>query len=111
MIKTIVKNNPSPLVEEEKKAGGAPHPEEARLLRLEGGGAFAGLMVRDARAALLTMRRGSILGLVDQGTLLNPRHHVAELCADLLDRVLRELGAGRLERGLVDLVLQHPVAG
>src|ERR1035437_3083247 len=46
------------LVEEEKKAGGAPHPEEARLRRLEGPGAFAGLMVRDARAALLTMRKG-----------------------------------------------------
>jgi hypothetical protein len=25
--------------------------------------------------------------------LLDPRHHVAEFCADLLDQVLRELGA------------------
>jgi osmoprotectant transport system permease protein len=42
---------------------------------------------------------------------LDPRHHVAQLGADFLDRMGGELGAGRLERGLVDLVLQHPVAG
>ena len=34
---------------------------------------------------------------------LDPRHHVAELGADLLDRVLSELGAGRLERGWLTL--------
>jgi hypothetical protein len=49
-------------------------------------------MVRDARAALLTMRgESSILGLVHQRAFLDPRHRVAELDADLLDRVLREL--------------------
>src|SRR5690349_21122463 len=53
----------------------------------------------------------SVLALVDQRALLDPRHHVAELGADFLDRVFGELGAGGLERGLVDLVLQHPVAG
>src|SRR6478752_2630425 len=53
---------------------------------------------------------GSVLGLVDQRALLDPGHHVAQLCADVLDRMLGELGAGRLERSLVDLVLEHPVA-
>src|ERR1700749_1942576 len=52
-----------------------------------------------------------VLALIDQCALLDPRHHVAELGADFLDRVCRELGAGGLERGLVDFVLQHPVAG
>src|SRR6266540_4713011 len=67
-----------------------------------------------ARCALPTLHRSSqasVLGLVDQRALLDPRHHVAEFCADFLDRVLGELGAGGLERSLVDLVLQHPVAG
>ena len=36
----------------------------------------------------------SVLGLVDQRALLDPRHHVAELGADFLDRVLGELGGG-----------------
>src|SRR5690242_8141511 len=54
---------------------------------------------------------GSVLALVDQRALLDPRHHVAKLGADLFDVVLGETRAGRLERGLVDLVLQHPVAG
>src|SRR6516225_2177250 len=58
-----------------------------------------------------TKQRALILRLVDQRALLDPRHHVAELGADFFDRVRGELGAGRLERGLVDLVLQHPVAG
>src|SRR5580698_8639143 len=53
----------------------------------------------------------SVAALVDQRALLDPRHHLAQLGADMLDRVLGELGAGRLERGLVDLVLQHPVPG
>jgi hypothetical protein len=48
----------------------------------------------------------SVLGLVDQRALLDPRHHVAEFFADFLDRMGRELGAGGLERGLVDLVLE-----
>src|SRR5262249_5434482 len=55
--------------------------------------------------------RRSVAALVDQRALLDPRHHLAQLRADLFGRVLGELGAGRLERGLVDLVLQHPVAG
>src|SRR5215475_3694861 len=36
-------------------------------------------------------------GLVDQGALLDPRHHFSQLRPNLLDRVLRELGARRLE--------------
>src|SRR6184192_1470599 len=48
-------------------------------------------------AECLIVDQTSILGLVDQRAFLDPRHHVAELDADLLDRVLRELGAGRLE--------------
>src|ERR1700712_3794422 len=53
----------------------------------------------------------SVAGLVDQRLLGDPRHHAAELGTDLFDRVGGELSTGRLERGLVDLVLQHPVAG
>ena len=43
---------------------------------------------------LLSRRRGPslVLGLVHQGTLLDPRHHVAQLGADFLDRVLGKLG-------------------
>src|SRR6266852_2635929 len=63
-----------------------------------------------ARSRTSSVDQALILGLVDQGALLDPRHHVAELDADFLDRVGGELGAGRLERGLVDLVFQHPVA-
>src|SRR5215470_8103247 len=64
-----------------------------------------------ARSRTATADQISVLRLVDQSALLDPRHHVAELFADLLDRMRGKLGAGRLERGLVDLVLQHPVAG
>src|SRR6187200_1718885 len=53
---------------------------------------------------------GSVPALVHQRLGLDPRHHLAQLLADLLDRMLGELGAGRLERSLVDLVLEHPVA-
>src|SRR4051812_6456012 len=49
-------------------------------------------------------------GLVDKRALLDPWHHRAELLANFLDLVLRKFGPRRLERGLVDLVLQHPVA-
>src|ERR1700674_882162 len=55
--------------------------------------------------------QASIPALVHQRLGLDPRHHGAQLFADLLDRMLGELGAHRLERGLVDLVLQHPIAG
>src|ERR1700693_732064 len=55
--------------------------------------------------------QASIPALVDQRLGLDPRHHGAQLFADLLDRMLGELGAHRLERGLVDLVRQHPIAG
>src|SRR4051812_10252587 len=41
----------------------------------------------------------------------DPRHHAAQALADLLDWVLGELCPRRLERGLVDAVLEHPVAG
>ena len=52
-----------------------------------------------------------IFRLVNQFVLSDPWHHLAQLRADLLDVVGGELRARRLERGLVDLVLQHPVAG
>src|SRR5262249_56694 len=42
---------------------------------------------------------------IDQRPLLDPRHHAAQLLADLLGRVRGHLGAHRLERGLVDPVL------
>src|SRR4051794_37037264 len=51
-----------------------------------------------------------VFRLVHQGALLDPGHHVAELDADFFDRVSGQFGAGGLERSLVDLVLQHPVA-
>src|SRR3954466_12707117 len=56
-------------------------------------------------------RLNSVPRLIHQRLLLDPRHHAAQALADLLDRVLGELGARRLERGLVDAVLEHPVAG
>src|SRR6476659_3664664 len=52
-----------------------------------------------------------VLALVHQGALLDPGHHVAQLGANLLDRVLGKLGARGLERSLIDFVLQHPVSG
>ncbi len=52
---------------------------------------------------------GSVPVLVHHRALLDPRHHGAQLLADLLDRVRGALGAHGLERGLVDPVLQHPV--
>src|SRR5882762_3077107 len=66
---------------------------------------------QELRAALRPGHGASVLRLVHQRTLLDPGHHVAELFADFLDRVRGEFGTGGLERGLVDLVLQHPVAG
>src|SRR5262245_4032220 len=59
---------------------------------------------RRARATLL------VAAPIHQRALLDPRHHAPQLGADLLDRMLRHLLAHRLERGLVDLVLEHPVA-
>src|ERR1044072_193355 len=46
--------------------------------------------------------RAPTLRLVDQRTLLDPGHHVAELGAYFLDLVFSHLCAGGLERGLVD---------
>src|ERR1700693_1226507 len=75
-----------------------------------------GVPLAPGKAALSRARRAapaqaSIAALVHQRLGLDPRHHGAQLFADLFDRMLGELGAHRLERGLVDLVLQHPVAG
>src|SRR5262245_19677589 len=66
--------------------------------------ATSGRWVRNAANA-------SVPALVHQRALLDSGHHLAQLGADLLGRVLGELGARRLERGLVDPVLQHPVLG
>src|SRR5271165_6028894 len=52
----------------------------------------------------------SVALLVDQLVLADPGHHRAQLCADLLDRMGVGARAHRLERGLIDLVLEHPVA-
>src|SRR5256714_3231767 len=48
---------------------------------------------------------------VHKRPLLDPRHHGAQLGADLLDRVRRHSGSHGLERGLIDAILQHPVMG
>src|SRR5260370_31245370 len=65
--------------------------------------------VASARATAVAPRAISIAGLVDHCALLDPRHHGAQLGANLLDRMGGAFGAHRLERGLVDAVLQHPV--
>ena len=57
---------------------------------------------RDHRVTALSRRPGddtsvSVLALVYQSPLLNPWHHLAQLGADLLDRMLGELGTRRLE--------------
>src|SRR6201989_1183654 len=63
-----------------------------------------GSEIAPARSCQSSVDHALVLGLIHQSTLLDPWHHVAELEANLLDRVLRELGTGRLERGLVHLV-------
>src|SRR6185436_5036275 len=50
-----------------------------------------------------------VLALVDQSALGDPGHHGAEALADLFHLVAVAFGAHRLERGLVDAVLQHPI--
>src|SRR5258708_39931782 len=57
-----------------------------------------------------TGARGSVLALVDQGVLLDPRHHRAQLLADLLDRVLGGAAAQCLEAWLAAGVFAHPFA-
>src|SRR3546814_9537507 len=57
---------------------------------------------RIAPAAVVEVRisRRSVAAvLVDQLVLRDPRHHGAQLGADILDRMLGQLGTGRLERG------------
>ena len=54
---------------------------------------------------------GSVLRLVHQRVLGDPRHHAAQPLADLLNRVLAHPPPRGLEARLVDAVLQHPVAG
>src|SRR4051794_28816119 len=61
-------------------------------------------------AASRRSERRSVPRLVHQRVLADPGHHSAEFLADLLDRVFGQPPAGSLEAGLVDLVLQHPVA-
>src|SRR5437762_9185192 len=52
----------------------------------------------------------SVLALVDQCVLLDPRHHRAQPLADLLDRVLGGAAAQCLEARLAGGVFQHPFA-
>jgi len=52
----------------------------------------------------------SVFRLVDELVLRNPWHHGAELSAHFFDLMRIVAGADGLERGLVDLVLEHPVA-
>src|SRR5208282_2553272 len=49
--------------------------------------------------------------LVDKLVLADPGHHAAQPRPDLFDWMGVVAGARRLERGLIDLVLEHPVAG
>src|SRR5438552_18749797 len=52
----------------------------------------------------------SVLALVDESVLLEPRHHRAQPLAALLDRVLRLAPPHRLEARLPGIVLEHPLA-
>src|SRR5687767_12410931 len=52
----------------------------------------------------------SVLRLVDELVLADPRHHRAQLAADLLDRMLRLQLAGGLQLGIADAVVEHEVA-
>ena len=52
-----------------------------------------------------------VLALVDQGLLLDPGHHGAQLGADLLDLVGVVEAAGGLEAGLAGLALADPLRG
>src|SRR4051812_2457347 len=84
-----------------------PHSASEWANKVKAGGAYPGPPFQSSERPTGPPDE-SVPGLVDQRPLLDPGHHLAELGANLLDRVLGELGAGRLERGLVDLVLQHP---
>src|SRR5688572_19980222 len=53
----------------------------------------------------------SVLALVDERVLFDPRHHRAQAFADLLDLVLGGAAAHRLEARLAGGVFQHPFAG
>src|SRR5689334_22440905 len=48
------------------------------------------------RRPFAMQRERSVAALVDQRTLLDPRHHVPELGPNLFGLMLGELGAGRL---------------
>src|SRR5262245_59236340 len=58
------------------------------------------------RAAII-----SVLAPVDEAVLLEPRHHRAQLLADLLDRVLLAELPQRREHRLADARLLQPLAG
>src|SRR3954471_19636682 len=73
--------------------------------------AHASIRVGSLRRARGWICPGSVPAAIHHRTLLDPRHHGTQLGPDLLDRMCGHLGAHRLERGLVDAVLQHPVAG
>src|SRR4029078_6042091 len=51
----------------------------------------------------------SVFAFIDQRPLGNPRHHGAQALAHGFHIVVVAFGAHRLERGLVDAVLEHPV--
>src|SRR6185436_5618514 len=51
----------------------------------------------------------SVLAFVDQSALGDPRHHAAKPLADLFHLVVVAFRPHRLERRLVDAVLQNPV--
>ena len=62
-------------------------------------------------AGLAPVGRALIPFLVDEFVGADPRHHRPQPRADFLDRMRGRLRPHRLERGLVDLVLEHPIAG
>src|SRR3974390_1472063 len=57
-----------------------------------------------------TAAEKSVLRLVDKLVLADPGHHRTQFRADVLDWMSVRASAHRLERGLIDFVLQHPVA-
>src|SRR5262245_54555094 len=63
------------------------------------------------RAALFHFDIGSILGLIDKAVLLDPRHHVSQLCADYFHRVLGRNAPHRLHRRHAGTVLEDELLG
>src|SRR5579875_1744748 len=94
------------LVDPRRPAGGAA-----------ASGRTAGGSARKFALAVLLRRlsgvngRDSVPAFIDEAVLGDPRHHRAQLLADLLDSVFGGPAPERLEAGLAGGVLEHPFAG